>query len=268
MSEPTDFPELSRGRFRSVRRLLERKGREAVGEFLIEGPQAVRAALAGGSHDLLRHLVISPVAEQRHAELVAGCVEQGVDVMIGSVEDLRALTDAVHPQGIVAVCRQQRSELSDVLGANPKLLAIASQIRDPGNLGTLIRSADAFGADAVLISKDSVELYNPKVLRSTVGSLFNLPIVAGLDLAETISACRQAGVRVLAADGGGARTLTEVDLSAPTAWLLGNEAWGLSEADAALADEIVSVPIYGRAESLNLAAAATVCLFATAHAQH
>lgn len=268
MSEPADFPELSRGRFRSVRRLLERKGREVVGEFLIEGPQAVRAALASGSHDLLRYLVISPVAEQRHAELVAVCAEQGVEVMIGSTEDLRALTDAVHPQGVVAVCKQKRGELTAVLNAGPRLLAIASQIRDPGNLGTLIRSADAFGADAVFISKDSVELYNPKVLRATVGSVFNLPVVAGLDLAETIAGCREAGVRVLAADGGGARTLTDVDLTPPTAWLLGNEAWGLSEADVSLADEIVSVPIYGRAESLNLAAAAAVCLFATASAQH
>lgn len=268
MSEPTDFPELSRGRFRSVRRLLERKGREAVGEFLIEGPQAVRAALASGSHDLLRHLVISSLAVQRHPELVAGCAERGVETLIGSTEDLRSLTDALHPQGVVAVCRQERDELGAVLDVRPKLLAIASQIRDPGNLGTLIRSADAFGADAVLISKDSVELYNPKVLRATVGSLFNIPVVVGLDLAETIADCRAAGVRVLAADGGGARTITDVDLTAPTAWLLGNEAWGLSEADAALADEIVSVPIYGRAESLNLAAAATVCLYATASAQH
>ncbi len=268
MSEPADFPELTRGRFRSVRRLLERRGREAVGEFLIEGPQAVRAALASGSHDLLRHLVISPVAERRHEQLVSACAEQGVEVLIGSTEDLRALTDAVHPQGVVAVCRQTRGELAAVLRAGPTLLAIANQIRDPGNLGTLIRSADAFGADAVLISKDSVELYNPKVLRATVGSVFNVPVVAGLELAQAIAACREAGVRVLAADGGGARTISELDLTTPTAWLLGNEAQGLSEADAALADEIVSVPIYGRAESLNLAAAAAVCLFATASAQH
>lgn len=268
MFEPTDFSPLSRGRFRSVRRLLERKGREAVGEFLIEGPQAVRAVLASGSPDRLRELIISPGAEQRHAELASNVLERGVGVMTASQEDLRALTDAVHPQGIVAVCRQERAELSTVLDARPTLLAIASQIRDPGNLGTLIRSADAFGADAVLISKDSVELYNPKVLRATVGSLFNLPVVADLDLADTIAACREAGVRVLAADGGGQRSLTDIDLTLPTAWLLGNEAWGLPEADAALADEIVSVPIYGRAESLNLAAAATVCLFATASAQH
>lgn len=268
MSEPTDFPALSRGRFRSVRRLLERKGRQAVGEFLIEGPQAVRAALASEPQHPLLHLVVSELAAQRHAELVASCVDQGVEVLVGSADDLRSLTDAVHPQGVVAVCRQVRAELDAVLAAGPKLLAVCSQIRDPGNLGTLIRSADAFGADAVLISKDSVELYNPKVLRATVGSLFNLPVVAGLDLVEAIGACRQAGVRVLAADGGAARTIVDVDLTPPTAWLLGNEARGLSPTDAALADEIVSVPLYGRAESLNLAAAATVCLYATASAQH
>jgi len=148
---------------------------------------------------------------------------------------------------------------------------VLANVRDPGNAGTVLRTADAAGADAVIFADASVDLYNGKCVRASAGSLFHLPVVAGGRLPETIAALKEAGLRVFAADGRAGVTLddpaTRASLSAPTAWLFGNEAWGLPDDLLALADESVAVPIYGRAESLNLASAAAVCLYASASAQ-
>jgi RNA methyltransferase, TrmH family len=144
-------------------------------------------------------------------------------------------------------------------------------VRDPGNAGTVIRCADAFGGDVVILSEGSVDAYNPKAVRSSAGSLFHLPIVLEAPLEETVRAARSRGLQVLAADGDGRVDLVELtangELAKPTFWLFGNEAWGLPAEHAALADEVVRVPIYGAAESLNLGAAAAICLYATATVQ-
>jgi TrmH family RNA methyltransferase len=148
---------------------------------------------------------------------------------------------------------------------------VLAHVRDPGNAGTVLRCADAAGADAVVLTGASVDLYNPKAVRASAGSLFHLPVAVGLPVQEAVAGLRDAGVRVLAADGAGDRDLdTELDegaLGRPTAWIFGNEAWGLPEETRALADEVVRVPIHGRAESLNLATAAAVCLYASAREQ-
>jgi TrmH family RNA methyltransferase len=176
-----------------------------------------------------------------------------------------------------------------VLATRPRLVAVLAQVRDPGNAGTVIRVADAAGADAVVLAGDSVEVTNPKVVRSTVGSLFHLPVVTGVSVAEAVDALRAAGLAVLAADGTGEHDLDDLqdaavrgataaggagdgsaqtapDLRAPTAWMFGNEAWGLPAEDAARADAVVRVPLRGRAESLNLGTAAAVCLYASSRA--
>ena len=145
-----------------------------------------------------------------------------------------------------------------------------ASVRDPGNAGTVLRTADAAGAQAVIFSDASVDPYNGKCVRASAGSLFHVPLVAGVPPGRAVTALRAAGLRVLAADARGGRTLDElapVELAAPTAWIFGNEAWGMPSELVALADESVAVPIYGRAESLNLAAAAAVCLYACARAQ-
>ncbi len=146
-------------------------------------------------------------------------------------------------------------------------MTVLANVRDPGNAGTVLRTADAAGADGVIFAAASVDPYNSKCVRSSAGSLFHLPVVAGAPLAETIGSLRESGVQVLAADGSASQLLDAregPDLSRPTAWLFGNEAWGLPDDVLALADAAVAVPIYGRAESLNLAAAAAICLYASA----
>jgi TrmH family RNA methyltransferase len=167
---------------------------------------------------------------------------------------------------VVAVCRHIDAPLEHVVTASPQLLVICADVRDPGNAGTVIRTADAAGADGVVLAGHSVDAYNPKTVRASVGSLFHLPVAVEPDPAVAVRTAQQRGLTVLAADGAGEVDLFDADLSGPTAWLFGNEAWGLPEELAALADHRVSIPIHGRAESLNLSTAAAVCLYASARA--
>lgn len=143
-----------------------------------------------------------------------------------------------------------------------------THVRDPGNAGTVLRGADATDIDAVFLTECSVDLYNPKLVRSTAGSLFHVPVVTGIQVDGLFASLRAAGVTLLAADGRGDTSLYDADLQVPHAWIFGNEAWGLTDEIRVGCDDVVKVPIYGRAESLNLAMAATVCLYASASAVH
>jgi TrmH family RNA methyltransferase len=172
----------------------------------------------------------------------------------------------VTPQGVVAVCDHLDVPLPQALAARPRLVAILAGISDPGNAGTVLRTADAAGAGAVVFAGDAVDPYNGKCVRATAGSLFHLALVRGGDAGQIVAACRDAGLRVLAADPYGDVDLYRCRLDAPTAWLFGSEAHGLPPELAAAADARVRIPIHGRAESLNLAAAAAVCLYSSARA--
>ena len=215
----------------------------------------------------IRDLYVTADAAERYAEFVEPAREQGVFVHEASEEVLAAMCDADSPQGTAAVADWSPAELSDVLDDEPRLLVLLTHVREPGNLGTVIRGADAAGADAVLVSDGSVDVTSPKVVRSTAGSIFHLPVVTGLGVEEALSALGEAGVRRLAADGSGAATIHEVDLAVPHVWVMGNEAWGLEEETRQACDEVVRVPIHGHAESLNLAMASTICLYASAGRQ-
>jgi TrmH family RNA methyltransferase len=182
---------------------------------------------------------------------------------------LDTMADTVTPQGIVAVCRQFPTSVRDILGG-ATLVAVLEEVRDPGNAGTIIRAADAAGADGVILTGRSVDLYNPKVVRASTGSIFHLPVAVGAELESVLERARENGLTVLAADIKGDDLLVarqEGLLARPTAWLFGNEARGLSDEYLALADRAVTVPIYGHAESMNLATAASVCLYESAFAQ-
>jgi TrmH family RNA methyltransferase len=234
--------------------------------FIAEGPQAVREAVVHRC-EVVKDLYVDAESGTVHAAVLEAAMAGGVSVREVSHEVLAAMCDTKMPQGIIAVCRSINVALDAVLGLRPKLLLILANVRDPGNLGTVIRSADAAGADAVLVSDSSVDVYNPKVVRSTAGSLFHLPIVTGVPVPVLLERVRDAGVALLAADGTGESRLVDVDLTGPHAWVLGNEAWGLQSGVREVCDWVVRVPIYGRAESLNLAMAATICLFASAGVQ-
>lgn len=254
-------------RVRAVAKLTKRSARQETGLFLLEGPQAAREALAYRP-DTLVELFATPSALERHADVRDAAKDAGLEVVYTTEAVLDAMADTVTPQGIVAVARQSPTSLRDIFASGPRLVAICEEVRDPGNLGTIIRAADAAGADAVILTGRTVDPYNPKVVRATTGSLFHVPVAVGADLATAVEKARAAGVRVIAADVGGGDFLASRDLLAePTAWLFGNEARGLEEDALSLVDLSLRLPIYGAAESLNLATAASVCLYETAFAQ-
>lgn len=259
-------------RVRSVSRLAGRPARVRAGAFLAEGPQAVREAVPAGA---VRDLYGTEEALVRHGGLVEEARRRGAAVRPCTDEVLAAMADTVAPQGLLAVCRPVDVPLERVLARRPRLVAVLAEVRDPGNAGTVLRAADAAGADAVVLTAGSVDPYNPKCVRSTAGSLFHLDVVTGVGLAEAVAGLRSAGASVLAADGEGEHDLDDLadaaaagagPLAGPVAWVFGTEAHGLSAEDRALADGVVRVPLHGRAESLNLATAAAVCLYAAARA--
>jgi TrmH family RNA methyltransferase len=249
---------LSRRSVRTERRL-----------FLADGPKAVEGAL--GVPDCVVEVFATPAATREYADLLAAAPVTLVDDRA-----IASLSDSVTPAGLVAVCSFLDVEWSQMAGrevtfggsSGPRLVVICADVRDPGNAGTVIRCADAAGADAVVLAGDAVDLYNPKTIRASVGSAFHLPVVIERDPMVAVRAAQEAGLTVLAADMAGTSVFEADELLArPTAWLFGNEAWGLPDALAAAADRVVSIPIFGRAESLNLATAAAVCLYASARAQ-
>ncbi|MGQ4513767.1 TrmH family RNA methyltransferase [Streptomyces sp. DW26H14] len=260
-------------RVTAARRLAKRSFRAKERKFLAEGPQAVREAVrhrTAGRPTLLE-LFVTAEAAGRYGDLVAAARADGALIHHASDAVVADLADTVTPQGLLGVCRFLDTPFADVVAARPRLVAVLAHVRDPGNAGTVLRCADAAGADAVVLTDASVDPYNPKAVRASAGSLFHLPVAVGVPVEEAVAALGAAGVRVLAADGAGDADLDgELDagtMGVPTAWVFGNEAWGLPEETRALADAVVRVPIHGRAESLNLATAAAVCLYASARAQ-
>ena len=249
--------------------MLRRKERLTRGEFLAEGPQAVRESLAAAQ--LPRILLVTQRAAERHHELLSRATVAGVDTVLLTEDEFATITDSTTPQGIAAVCPTLDVDLETALAGTPRLVVCCAEIRDPGNAGTVIRCADAAGADAVILGSESVDLYNPKTVRASTGSIFHLPIVADARLSTALADCRARGLQILAAAGGASYGLDELvrsgELARPTVWLMGNEARGLDADQLALADRAVSVPIYGAAESLNLSTAAAICLYASAFAQ-
>ncbi|MEV6650545.1 RNA methyltransferase [Streptomyces sp. NPDC051219] len=273
MGTPAELISPRSPRVAAARRLARRNFRTKERRFIAEGPQAVREAVAhrADGEPTLIELFATPEAAERYAEIIDAARAAGVRVHLAHDDVLAEVSQTVTPQGLVGVCRFLDSPFEAILQARPKLVAVLANVRDPGNAGTVLRCADAAGADAVVLTDASVDLYNPKSVRASVGSLFHLPVAVGVPVEQAVQGLQAAGVRILAADGAGLDDLdTELDagtMGGPTAWIFGNEAWGLPEETRALADAVVRVPIHGRAESLNLATAAAVCLYASARAQ-
>lgn len=242
----------------AARKLSQRKHRDRARRFLVEGPQAVREAVAAR---VVTELFATAEAADRHRDLVADG-----EVTIVTDAALSSLAETVRPQGLVAVCRYLDGPM--VAG---RLVVVLEAISDPGNAGTVLRAADAAGADCVVFGDRSVDPYNGKCVRSAAGSLFHLPVVRGGAVTDHIRDMRDEGLRVLAADAHGDTDLDEAIeaglLDGSTAWVFGSEAHGLTPQAAGDVDARVKVPIYGSAESLNLSTAAAVCLYASAR-QH
>jgi TrmH family RNA methyltransferase len=245
----------------AARRLTRRLPRRETGRFLAEGAHAVREALRA---NVVLELFATREAIERNADLL-----HAADLSEISAKDAASLSETVTPQGLIAVCGVIDDTLERVLARRPRLVAVLVEPNDPGNLGTIMRTADAAGAGAVVVV-GGVDPYNGKAVRASAGSLFHLDLVLASDAVETVAALGAAGLTTLAATGTGERNLDDLaddgSLAGPTAWVFGSEAHGLLPNVVEAAEGTVRVPIHGRAESLNLAAAAAVCLYASARA--
>lgn len=255
-------------RITRVAGLSRRSARSKHRRFVVEGPQGVREAVRYAAPRVL-DVYLTEAAAQRHPEIGDEARAAGLYTHVVTEPVMAAMsTDA---QGVLAVLAQDEVTGSEALTAaldGATLVAVLTETQDPGNAGTIIRAADAAGADAVILVRGSVDMTAPKVVRATAGSLFHLPVVTGVALDDVVAALREAGLLVLAADGRGGVDLFSAEemIAGPVAWLLGNEAHGLGPEILSRADSVVSIPIYGQAESLNVAAAAAVCLYTTARA--
>ncbi|MGH2711001.1 MAG: TrmH family RNA methyltransferase, partial [Actinomycetota bacterium] len=241
-------------------RLKKRGLREQYRQFLVEGAQATAEGIAAGAVETVFHVKGST---GRVPEVVGDAEKAGLEVIEVSDSVMAHLTSAVTPQGLVAIARFVDSS-SVELSAVDAIIPVLCSVRDPGNAGTILRSADAAGATGIAFTKDSVDVYNSKAVRASAGSLFHLPIVREADPVELVEQMKDGGAQVLAADADGDVSVYEADLTRPTVLLLGNEAWGLLDETSGLADASVRVPIRGKAESLNIAAAAALLLFEAA----
>jgi RNA methyltransferase, TrmH family len=253
------------GRIAAARKLTRRAGRDAAGAFLAEGRQAVSEALATAS-GAVREVFATEAAAAAHRDLLTGTT---VPVRLVTEKAAAGLSETVTPQGLVAVCDLPDVPAQRVAEQLPRLTVALAGIADPGNAGTVLRTADACGAGAVVFGAGSVDPFGGKVVRAGAGSHFHLDVVRSAELTELLPALRSAGATVLVADGGGEAALPDIvdRLAGPVVWLFGNEARGVPADLAAPADARVRIPMRGRAESLNLAAAAAICLYATQSAQ-
>jgi TrmH family RNA methyltransferase len=232
--------------------------RRREARFLAEGPNLVEAALRRG--------LVSEVFVTESASARFGSMLTDVQVHLVTERAAKVLSETVTPVGLVAVCSVPEVGLDDVLADAPRLVAVAVEISEPGNAGTLIRIADAMGADAVVLAGHSVDPYNGKCLRASAGSIFSIPVVAEPDAVRTVTTLGEAGLQVLATTVDGEVSLDDADLSGPTAWLFGPEAHGLPPDLAEMATHRVHIPMPGNSESLNVASAAAICLYQSARA--
>lgn len=268
---PPELTSARSARVTEVRHLYDRRHRAERGAFVVEGPQGVREALVPGLVDLY----VTEAALGRYADLVDAARSGGARIVTAADEVISAMSETRQPQGLLGVCRLVTRPLPDVLATvtdparDPAFLVVLDRVADPGNAGTIIRSADAMGAGGVVFTEGSVDPHNGKCVRSTAGSLFHLPIASGVPAREVLDACRDSGISVVLADAHADDDLGARGdlLRSPLAWVFGSEAHGLDSVWGEQATAVLRIPMAGAAESLNLGAAAAICLYATERAR-
>lgn len=239
-------------KLRLVRNLIEkRSARRQEGLFVVEGPHLVQAA-AGR---------IKFIIYTENLLLVQQLESQGIDCIKVTNKEYATLTGVATPQGILAVVKEQANKLNDMLKEEKTLIVYCCGIQDPGNLGTIIRSAAAFGATGLVLSKGTVDLYNPKVIRATMGALFQLPIMTSPDDGKTLKQLKENDVKIVATSVREGKACYQAELNKPLALVIGNEAAGLPKDIVKLADELVTIPMTGPTESLNAGVAAAILLY-------
>ncbi|MCD8215632.1 MAG: RNA methyltransferase [Clostridiales bacterium] len=239
---------------KQLKKFSSKHTRDKTGLFIAEGERLVKSV----PEDIVEYYVFS----EEKAEYFAGRIDtKGFPVYTVGEDIFKEICDTVAPQGAACVCRRQRCSFEGLFLNKPEFIVVGEEIQDPGNLGTIIRTADAGGAGGLILTKGSADIYSPKVLRSAMGSVFNLPVFTGADISDVIKELKERDIFILAAHLKGRVTPYKADLKRPSAVLIGNEARGLSEEAAKGADLFVKLPIIGGAESLNASVACGILIY-------
>ncbi|MGZ8180109.1 TrmH family RNA methyltransferase [Williamsia sp. SKLECPSW1] len=235
-------------------------------EFLAEGSNAVSAALAAGA---ARTVLVRQGEESTFGPVLESARAAAVEVLLITERAAQKLAETTTTPGLFAVCASVEVDTDDLLAAaGAGMVVVAADLSEPGNAGTLIRTADATGCAGLVLAGETVDVHNGKCVRASAGSVFHLPVARDRDTASVVHRLRDRGYVVLATAADGEVSLDDLDrdgvtgtLGGAVAWLFGNEAHGLPDDLLAAADHRVAIPIRGRAESLNIAAAAAMCLY-------
>ncbi len=246
-----------------LRRLTSQKGRKKEGKFILEGTRAVEEALAADWPVEAIFYTRQAAAGEKVRHILAKAKARRINRQEISPVLCRGLADTETPSGIMALVKRFDYQLKDIFQNQPSLLVLADGIQDPGNLGTIIRSTDAAGAQGVIITKGTVDLYNPKVIRATMGSFFHLPVVMAGTLEELRDFMATFNLQLIAGQQKSPKLIKAVNLTLPTVLAVGNEAYGLSPEVLNLANHAVSIPMPGKTESLNAAIAISIMLYET-----
>lgn len=246
-------------------KLHRSSARKKANAFIVEGDNSVDAAVSTGA---ATDVFVTERAAEKFADIVTAAGY--MDVYVHPITDraAKSLSDTQTTTGIFALCTPVLWTPGKILNGKPQLVSVPVETSEPGNAGTLIRTSDAMGADGVIFAGETVDPLGSKVARASAGSLFHIPTARDTNIKDVLGKLRSSNLQILATAPQGDATLDEVDLSKPTAWLFGNEAHGLSKELLNAADIRVGIPLRGRAESLNLATAASICLYESAKAQN
>lgn len=256
-------------KIKTIRKLSQRNYRQKERKFLVEGVRLVEEALHSNWRVETFVHTAQAAESRRGADLLASAGNKGAEVLQVTDSIMAELADTETPQGVLAVLWQPDYTLADVLPpGQPPLVLIADGVQDPGNLGTIIRSADAAGASGVVLLKGTVDLYNPKTLRSTMGSLFHLPVVTAEDAAEALRYLTSVGLTLIVGDPAGGRPIFDVNLKVPVGIVVGNEGAGPRPEVYDYKNQKVTIPMPGRAESLNVAMATSILLYEAVRQRH
>ena len=253
--------ELSKEKLKQISKLKTEKERNIEGRFLIEGVRLCQEVLSS-NWEVELVLFSGEFEESSEGQgMLEDSGKRGIEVFRLKKKEIEKLADTETPQGIMAVVQKKKLALSKDFLKNSSLLLGLDNIRDPGNLGTMIRTADAAGTNGVLLSKGCVELYNPKVIRSTLGSIFHLPVVEGLDLKEVLPEIKVSGFKIFSSEVHQGKNYTKISYPEKICLLIGSEASGVRKEVSNLADEKIKIPIFGKAESLNASVACGILLY-------
>ena len=251
---------ITKNEIKNVRSLSQKKNRQSEQKFVVEGWRALKEVLSSSSKVQIVGVLSRYLDDPDYRGILSKLEERGAVVRELAETELTALADTVHSQGVIAVVQQKKRSLEADSLKKASLVVVADSVSDPGNLGSIVRSSDWFNIDMLLLGKGCVELYNGKVIRSTVGSLFHLPIIEGVELPSTLRMLKEHGFSVIALSGDGKHSYDELSMSGKLAIVLGSEAHGVSGEVRALADVVVRIPKYGKAESLNVGVACGIVL--------